>query len=179
MGLEKQTWLRRTQEWFENHQIFGPLLLLVFLLGIVGGFISFTKEAVGIAKILLNRDANEITVAVELQNTRSDALTVDPLCDFELTEQVRNSTRTHRGIGEELRLLPLTGGYVTNRLRIEPRSVRACKVRFPNNQSTRELMDRGAAILRLHVFTDYGASVEGTIPFQRELLRREKAIVRF
>ena len=86
---------------------------------------------------------------MEVQNTRSNAITVSPVCDFEVIEHVRNNVAIYSELGDKFRFVPV--GADSNVLRIAPVNSRNYRVRLPKTQLGRDLAERGAATLKFTV----------------------------
>jgi hypothetical protein len=89
---------------------------------------------------------------------------------------MRNSTDFWTN--EKLRMLPLAASG-TNAFQIAIGEKRCFQLRLPNNQLHRDLLDRGAAAIKLSVWTTAGESSEANVPFERGFLRKEKVALQF
>ena len=163
-------------DWLENHRIAGPIILVASCLSILIVILSFAEKFVELGKAVFKHDDSEIRIQVEVQNTRSNSVQIGPVCSFEVIESGGGSTLFHGGLGEQARLSPVGSFSGTNAYVLKPGEVRGYRIRLPNNQVARDLMDRGATTIKLVVVND-GRAAKGAIAFQRDVMRKEKAVV--
>jgi len=177
MAPERKTWLQRKVEWLENHKVAGPIMLVTICLGVIGGIISFGENSISLFKAIFKEDS-ELRLTLEVQNTTSNPIEIDPVCRFEIIETGVNFTEFHFGLGDKLRMLPTGSISGTDAYRLKAGESRDYRVHLPNNQSSRDLMERGAATVKFIVAPKAGNAGEGSVSFQRDSMRREKAVVK-
>jgi len=178
MSLPKKTWLRRKLDWLENHKVFGPILLLVFVLSVIGGFVSFANTSVSLVKMILGKETDEIIFTVEVQNIRSYAIGIDPVCNFEIVEEVRNSTTSYGGIGNKIRLIPIRPTSATNDFRFEPGENHDYQICLPKNQLILDLLATGTGNIKLTIWLNTGESIIASVPLQKEYMHNNKTVIK-
>jgi hypothetical protein len=160
----------------ENHKIWSRVLLVLFLVSLLGGLGSSVEKCVEVVKLFFKEDA-EFRIKLEVQNVRSNPVEISPVCNFEVIESGVNSVAFYSGLGDRVRLVPFDSKG-TNNYRLNAGEVRRYSVRLPNNQEARDLIDRGATTIKFFVLPLDGNAAEGVITFQKDIIRRDKAVIK-
>lgn len=172
MSVSKKTFVQKKIEWLENHKIWGWIILFTVIVGILGGVVSSVKTTLDLYAMLFKKDENEIRITLSLQNQSSITVGVDPICHFDVVESDGGSERSYTGLGDMLRLMPITTTATTNGFILKPNESHDYIAHLPNNQLSRDLMDRGATVIRIYISTSLGNRVETAIPLLKDELQK-------
>jgi hypothetical protein len=177
MAQEDRTWLQERLARLENHRFGGPILLIVFVMGVIGGVFTFGKEMFGLAKGIFWKDSDVIAITVRALNATSNLIVIEPICEMEIIE----STPRRQGWyeGASVRLIPVGSNGTTNGFQVKPGHAREFKLRIPNGGMTRDLLERQASTIGCRIWIAGGSSVRDQLPFRKDVLAGQPMTVRF
>lgn len=172
-----KTLLQRKIEQIENHPVLWRILLLGFFASILGGFMSFGENIIRLSKWILSVESDSITIKVQAQNVSTNLVTIDPLCEIELHETIRNG-ELFLPWSDPIRLVPCVSSFGTNDFCLRSKQIRDYQFRIENNSVISGFLERQASIIKLKVHTGGGNCIETNLPFQRAYISKEKAVLR-
>lgn len=118
-------------EWFENHPFWRWLIVIAFVLGLLGGVISFAEKSVEFFKYLTREQPTETRALVTVKNLRKETIDLNSICSFFVVEALGNSRTVYGSLGEYLALLPVGQMKGTNIFRIPSGESRDSSCVFP------------------------------------------------
>lgn len=172
-----RTRLQRWQDYVANHRIGATVLLVVAL---VAGGTAFTENVSKLAaraKAWFSPAADAVVVMVKVKNAGPQAIEIEPLCEFYLTEDMGPATRQEYPRGRA-RLHPTGAGALRGDYGLEGLQAREYWFEVPDVALYKELLRRGAAnlhcVVRLSGIRQFGL---GSIPFHNDLLRSQAILI--